>query len=283
MTSLAFTKMHGHGNDFVVIADAGAGTRYGVLAVKLCDRHRGVGADGLIVICPSDVADCRMRIFNSDGSEAQMCGNGIRCVGKYVHDNGLVATLSPMIDTMSGLRHLTLYQDADGTVGRVAVDMGVSEVCTALCRPGVWQTGGKGVSLTTSSGTYSLIPVSVGNPHGVIFVDNAATAPVDTLGPLLECHEAWPEKANIGFVSVEGSGVLIQRTWERGVGETEACGTGACAAAVAAVATGRATFPVDVVQTGGTLHIDRNNATGHIVMTGGAKTVFSGVIDISLL
>lgn len=255
---LKFFKMHGLGNDFVVLdCMDGRGMDFVSQARKLCDRHCGVGADGLIAILPSVVADCRMRIFNADGSEAQMCGNGIRCAGKFVHDFGYVSTLSPAVETMSGVKTLKLSLGADGKVTDVEVDMGVAVV-------------------REEAPAYGMIALSVGNPHIVSFVGDVMKYPVESEGPKLECHPVWPDKANVEFVQLCPDGVLLQRTWERGVGETEACGTGACAAAVAAVHAGLASFPLVVKLLGGDLHIDRDEKSGHVLMTGPATLVFEG-------
>lgn len=262
---LHFTKMHGLGNDFVVIEDR-ADTDYNTLARRLCDRHRGIGADGLIVIGKDAVADCRMRIFNADGSEAQMCGNGIRCVGKYIRDNGLCSSPTPVIATMSGHKKLCLKQGADGKVESVTVDMGLPET-------------GAQYTLGTPCGDFSVTEVSTGNPHGVAFVSDPSAIELGVAGPALECAEVWPQKANIEFAAVDTDRhTVYQRTWERGVGETEACGTGACATAAAAVATGRADYPVEVHLTGGVLLIDIDPHTNHLLMTGPAETVFTGTV-----
>lgn len=263
---LHFTKMHGIGNDFVVIEDIG-GTDYNALGRRLCDRRRGIGADGLIVIGKDAEADCRMRIFNADGSEAQMCGNGIRCVGKYIHDRGLCASLTPAVATMSGIKQLTLHPGADGMIATVTVDMGAPAVSDTY-------------ALHTPAGSFTVTAVSTGNPHGVSFVDNPDDIDILRIGPALECADVWPHKANIEFVQIADRHTLRQRTWERGVGETEACGTGACAAAATAVATGRADYPVAVHLLGGILTIDSDRATGHTLMTGAAESVYIGKIDI---
>ena len=263
---LHFTKMHGLGNDFVVIEDR-ADTDYHKLARSLCDRHRGIGADGLIVIGKDAVADCRMRIFNADGSEAQMCGNGVRCVGKYIRDNGLCSSPTPIIATMSGHKKLYIKQGADGTVESVTVDMGLPET-------------GEQYTLATPCGDFSVTEVSTGNPHGVAFVSDPSAIALSVAGPALECAEVWPQKANIEFAAVDTDRhTVYQRTWERGVGETEACGTGACATAAAAVATGRADYPVEVHLTGGVLLIDIDPDTNHLLMTGPAETVFTGPVQ----
>lgn len=286
---LKFTKMHGLGNDFVLLDCRGGDVAadFSVLARLMCDRTEGVGADGLLALCPSEHADFRMRIFNADGSEAQMCGNGIRCISKYVYDRAAGGRKPEMsVETLAGLRRVRIVGcDADGRAALLAVDMGrpvlepafVPIVAEGACAGGF-------VTLRTGSGARcSLMPVSMGNPHGVLFVDDAGAAPVAALGPELECHAAWPEKANIEFVQCMPDGSLRVRAWERGAGETRACGTGACAAAVAAVLSGRASWPVDVHLRGGMLGIDADAATGSVVMTGPAAEVFDGTYQLATL
>ena len=259
---LHFTKMHGCGNDFVVIeADSVIGLDLSELARQLCDRHFGIGADGLLVIGTSDIADASMRIFNADGSEAQMCGNGIRCVGKYIYDNKLTDSLTPAVQTLSGVKRLLLHSGHDDLVDSVTVNMGAAR----LTADGV-------VSLIAGDRTFEVTPVSTGNPHCVVEVNDTMTFDVAGVGPQLENHPYWPDKANIEFVTVESAHKLRQRTWERGVGETLACGTGACAAAFAMVANGRLQWPVEVALPGGSLIID--NVDGCLMMTGPAAKVF---------
>ena len=253
-----FTKMQAYGNDYVYVdAFRQRIQTPGELAKRISNRHLGVGSDGLVLICPSDAADVKMRMFNADGSEAQMCGNGIRCAGKFVHDFGYVSTLSPAVETMSGVKTLKLSLGADGKVTDVEVDMGVAVVRDEAL-------------------AYGMIALSVGNPHIVSFVGDVMKYPVESEGPRLECHPVWPDKANVEFVQLCPDSVLMQRTWERGVGETKACGTGACAAAVAAVHAGLASFPLVVRLLGGDLHIDRDETSGHVLMTGPATLVFEG-------
>ena len=216
-----------------------------------------------------------MRIFNADGTEAQMCGNGIRCVAKYIYDNGIVRKPSITVETLSGIRRIEVHVGTDGLTETVTVDMGApimrpADIPVLFDGPQMLEqpvmVNGREVAVTA---------VSTGNPHGVVFVDTFDGDPVSTLGPALECHPVWPEKANIEFVRVDDAHNLSMRAWERGAGETMACGTGACAAAAAAVATGRAQWPVTVNLIGGNLFIDCD-ADGHMQMTGPAVTVYSG-------
>lgn len=275
IAGIPFVKMQGLGNNFVVV-DCMERHLEGLstLAVEMSRRHTGMDTDGIIIVLPSEVADCRMRIFNADGSEAQMCGNGIRCVAKYVYDNKLVNKQSMSIETLSGIKHVEVHCGIDGLVDTVTVDMGVPQTAAEavpVCCAGEAmidsevEVAGRRVRLTA---------VSVGNPHGVVFVDNFTDEMVGGMGPQLERHAIWPERANIEFVRVDAPDALSVRTWERGAGETMACGTGACAAATAAVLTGRATWPMTVRLVGGNLHIDC--ADGHLLMTGPATTLYTG-------
>lgn len=273
---IPFTKMHGLGNNFVYL-DCMEREVTGLpeLAVDMSRRHTGVGSDGIIAILPSENADCRMRIFNSDGSEAQMCGNGIRCVAKYIYDNKIVGKDRIAIETLSGIKTVEIHAGIDGLVDTVTVDMGQPDFepsAVPVCHTGpmieeVLKIGDREVGVTG---------VSMGNPHGVVFVDSFADDVVGTMGPALEKHEIWPEKANIEFVRVDGEHTLSVRAWERGAGETMACGTGACAAAAVAVKTGRASWPITVRLIGGNLEIDSDSVDGHILMTGPAVRVYEG-------
>lgn len=259
--------MHGAGNDFVVLDCRNAvPEKVEELAKDICDRHFGVGADGLLLICSSTRADFAMRIINADGSEAQMCGNGIRCIGKYIHDHDIKRSLRLSIETRCGIKILTLNTGDDSRVCAVTVDMGNATIEKS------------GLIIETASGSYDITAVSTGNPHRVVFTDNCEAIEIETCGPRLECHPLWPEKANIEFITVRSRHEIRQRTWERGVGQTLACGTGAIAAAFSAVARGLCDWPVSVKLDGGTLIIDRNPSDGHIYLTGPADEVFSGII-----
>ncbi len=258
---IQFTKMQGLGNDYLYVY--GEPEHPAELSRKLSDRHFGAGSDGMIWISPSAVADFRMRIFNADGSEARMCGNGIRCVGKYVYDKGYTQKTRLEIETLSGIRTLELHV-ADGQVDAVTVDMG-----TAAAEPER--------QLLVDGEPVTVLPVSVGNPHAVLFVADIGEAPLTTLGPKLERHEFFPDGVNVEFVQVLGPRQLRMRVWERGSGVTMACGTGACAAAAAAVSRGFCPTgePVAVVLDGGTLEI-RVNPDRTVTMTGPAVTVYEG-------
>lgn len=275
--TIPFVKMHGLGNDFVYVDCMHRPLDdFPRLAVEMSRRHTGVGADGIIAILPSDKADCRMRIFNADGSEAQMCGNGIRCVAKYIYDNNIVRKPLLTVETLSGLKTVEVHAGLDGLTDTVTVDMGLPR--TTPAEVPVNFNGDSMVEAPVQVGdhTVSVTAVSMGNPHGVVFVDDFDGDIVASLGAQLENHPIWPEKANIEFVRVDSPSSLSMRAWERGAGETMACGTGACAAAAAAVMTGRAKWPITVRLIGGNLHIDTDPATGHILMTGPAVTVYTG-------
>ena len=266
---MKFWKMNGAGNDFIVLNNLEEHLPADILpqvARTLCQRHMSIGADGLIVILPSDIADVRMRIFNSDGSEAQMCGNGIRCVGKYIFDNHIIPSLLPDIETAVGIKRLNLVIADDGIVSHATVNMGKAE----------FEQGEISRTLTTPYGKFNVIPVSTGNPHGVIFVNDLSHIDVQLIGPELENHPYWADRANIEFVEIASPHRFRQLTWERGAGQTLACGTGACASTAAAVASARCRWPIEVQLAGGTLSIDAD-ADGNILMTGPATYVFSGL------
>ncbi|MDE6161626.1 MAG: diaminopimelate epimerase, partial [Muribaculaceae bacterium] len=276
-TDIRFVKMHGLGNDFVYVDCMKKELdKLPQLAREMSRRHTGIGADGIIAILPSDKADCRMRIFNADGSEAQMCGNGIRCVAKYIFDNGIVDKNTINVETLSGIKTVEVHTGIDGLTDSVTVDMGLPErdpQKVPVRHDGAHMTE---EPVALSSGTVRVTAISTGNPHGIVFVDNFDNNIVNSLGPELENHPIWPERANIEFVRVDSPHTISVRAWERGAGETMACGTGACAAAAVAVATGRAEWPITVRLIGGNLLINTDAKSGHIMMSGPAVTVYSG-------
>ena len=253
-----FTKMHGLGNDYLYYY--GELEHPEELSMKLSDRHFGIGSDGIITISPSSIADFKMRIFNADGSEAKMCGNGIRCLGKYVYEKGYTEKENLKIETLSGIRSLRLITLGTKVKG-VMVDMGKSDVREP-------------VTLSLGEDKITCTPVSMGNPHAVIFVKDAENAPLTSIGAKLEKHVFFPEGVNVEFVEQIERNVLRMRVWERGSGITMACGTGACAAVAAAVAAGICPLEeeVSVLLYGGKLqilvHTDRT-----VIMTGTADTV----------
>lgn len=272
---IKFTKMHGLGNDYIYInCLEGAPRDPAALAIEMSDRHKGVGADGIILIMDSNVADFKMRMFNADGSEGKMCGNASRCIGKYVYEQGLTDKQIIRLETLSGIKILSLDVKA-GKVEAVTVDMGEPVIDSELVpvisdKPSVINA-----TVSTSAGDIRINAVSMGNPHGVIFVDNLDTIDVHALGRELELHPMWPDRANIEFAQVVSPDRIRMRVWERGSGETLACGTGACATAVAAAINGLTDREVTVDLLGGPLEIDWGD-DGHVYMKGGATTVYSG-------
>lgn len=259
---MKFTKMHALGNDYLYVFGS-VPDNVVSLCKKLCDRHFGVGSDGIIYISHSSVADFRMRIFNADGSESEMCGNGIRCVGKYLYDKGLTDKMFLTIETLAGIRELELHIDGHN-VKTVTVNMG--EV-----------TVGKESTLAVDGKTVEYTPVSVGNPHAVIFVSDAEHAPLEELGPKIEKHENFPEGVNVEFIEVLSNHTIRMRVWERGSGVTMACGTGACASAAAAAKRGLCNFdkPIYVLLDGGELQINVSHDLS-VTMTGPAVAVCEG-------
>ncbi len=273
-----FTKMHGLGNDYVYVNtfDQPAPADPAALAIAVSDRHFGVGSDGLILIGPSGRADARMRMFNADGSESEMCGNGVRCVAKYIHDHGIAARPRVTIETGRGVLTLDLEVVA-GRAERVRVDMGppilrAAEIPTTL--PGDPPVN---VPVTVDGVELALTAVSMGNPHVVAYVDDVQSFPVERLGAVLERHPAFPRRVNVHFVEVLGPEEARMRTWERGSGITLACGTGACAVAVAGVLTGRTGRRLLAHLPGGPLLLEWPDDAGPVFMTGPATEVFTGV------
>jgi len=274
---MRFTKMHGAGNDYIYIdcftEKIGEAEE---LARAISDRHFGVGGDGLILIMPSEKADVRMRIFNADGSEAEMCGNGIRCLAKYAFDHHLVKANPMRVETAAGIKTVELQVGRDGTVVAATVDMG-EPILEARAIP-VALEGDRVVDrpIETSRGTFRMTCVSMGNPHAVLFVEDAAAIDIETLGPEIESHSLFPQRVNLHVVQVNAPDDLTARTWERGSGVTLACGTGASAVCVAGVLTGRAGRRVTVHLPGGDLGIEWREADNHVYLTGPAVEVFSG-------
>ena len=248
------------------------------------DRHFGIGSDGLILIKPSDVADCEMEMYNLDGSQGAMCGNGIRCVAKFVYDKGIVRKKNLSIDTKSGIKYLSLTVK-NGKVSTVEVNMG-SPVLMANQIPVVSDTEQViDQPLEVNGKTYHITAVSMGNPHAIVYMDDLENLDISTLGPQFENHLAFPDRINTEFVKVINRRTLQMRVWERGSGETLACGTGACAVAVASVLNGLVDedCPVTVKLLGGDLQIFWNRQEDLVYMTGPAVTVFEGEIDLSFL
>ena len=282
---MKFTKMQGIGNDYVyvncfeeTVQDPSAVAKF------VSDRHFGIGSDGLILIKPSDTADYEMEMYNLDGSQGAMCGNGIRCVAKFVYDKGIVRKKNLSIDTKSGIKYLSLTVK-NGKVSTVEVNMG-SPVLLANQIPVVSDTEQViDHPLDVNGKTYRITAVSMGNPHAIVYMDDLENLDINTLGPQFENHLAFPDRINTEFVKVIDRHTLQMRVWERGSGETLACGTGACAVAVASVLNGLVDEdrPVTVKLLGGDLQIFWNRQEDLVYMTGPAVTVFEGEIDLSFL
>lgn len=274
--------MHGIGNDYVyvncfeeTVIDPAATAKF------VSDRHFGIGSDGLILIKPSDIADCEMDMYNLDGSQGAMCGNGIRCVAKYVYDHGIVHKTNISIATKSGIKYLDLAV-RDGKVSMVRVNMG-SPILNARQIPVVADTEEViDAPLEIDGVTYRFTAVSMGNPHAIVYVDDLENLDIAKIGPLFENNIVFPDRVNTEFVKVTGHNTLSMRVWERGSGETLACGTGACAVAVASILNGLAdeNEPVTVKLLGGELQILWNRQENIVYMTGEAVTVFEGEIHL---
>lgn len=277
---LKFTKMHGCGNDYIyfncfnqVINNPGA------LSVKLSDRRYGIGGDGIILICPSKVADAKMRMFNLDGSEGKMCGNGIRCVGKYLYDNNIAKKSEISVETLSGIKTLKIAEN-NGKAELLTVNMGKPELAAEKIPVNLNLNKIIDYEATFGGKNYNITCVSMGNPHCVVFCNDINSIDIEKIGPAFENSELFPEKVNTEFVEIVDKNVLNMRVWERGSGETLACGTGASAAVVAAVLNGFCAKNeyVTVNLKGGVLTI--NYADDAVYMTGGAEKVFEGVVEV---
>lgn len=274
---IEFTKMEGLGNDYIYVDT----NRFpidnpGQLAVDWSRRHTGIGSDGLVLIGDSDNADFSMRIFNADGSEAMMCGNASRCIGKYVFDKGLTRKREITLETLSGIRTLCLEVE-DGKVAQVTVDMGTPQLANKAQVATPDGTLGNAV-IDTPSGCFRATFVCMGNPHAVVFVDDLSSVDISSAGAAIERHPLFPERTNVEFVQPLADGTLRMRVWERGSGITRACGTGACAAAVAACMTGRSRHETTVRMDGGDLLV--RYADSRVLMKGPARTVFEGSMEI---
>ena len=269
---MKFTKMHGIGNDFIILNGfRQSADSPDLMARRLCDRHYGIGADGLILALPSEIADARMRIINADGSEPEMCGNGIRCLGKYLYDEGIVPQSSMTIETLAGVLSLDLTIE-DGVARAVTVDRGAPRFDPAQI-PVAAETNVVDIDLDGIPTRFFC--VSMGNPHAVTYELYPGDDRFHRLGAMLECHPLFPRRANIEFCRVRPDGGVDVRVWERGDGETLACGTGACAVLAAGASQGLIPRRADVHLPGGTLDI-RWDEGGHLFMAGPAETVFTG-------
>jgi len=274
---MKFTKMHGAGNDYIYIdgfqqqlSDPAS------WAVQLSDRNFGIGSDGLILILPSGRADVRMRMFNPDGSESEMCGNGIRCVAKYAYDHGLVNRSDIRVETGNGVLSLQLFPGPSGRIERVRVNMGMPKLSRGqIPMNGPAAEQAVNLPLEVDGQQYLVTCASMGNPHCVIYVDDVASVPIAQIGPKLENHPWFPRRTNVEFVQIVSPQEVIQRTWERGTGETLACGTGASAVTVTGVLTGRTERKILNHLRGGDLELEWLE-DGPVLMTGPAVEVFSG-------
>jgi diaminopimelate epimerase len=278
---MRFTKMHGLGNDYVYVD--GVNERPPAdpakLAVAVADRHFGIGSDGLILIVPSDVADARMRMFNADGSESEMCGNGLRCVAKFVHDRGIAQKSTLKLETGRGVLTVDL-EVHNGKAERVRVNMGEPILVSKTIPTTLPGDPPINANLSAGGRDFAVTAVSMGNPHAVAYVGEEFFAPAPDLvaqfGPLIEHHAAFPRRVNVHFVKVHSPNEVTMRTWERGSGITLACGTGACAVCVAGVLTGRTARKLLAHLPGGDLELDWSEADGCVYMTGPATEVFTG-------
>ena len=283
---MRFTKMQGLGNDYVYVncleekvEDPPAVARF------VSDRHFGIGADGLIMICPSEVADFEMAMYNADGSRGEMCGNGIRCVAKYVYDYGLTDKTSISVETLGGIKYLDLTIE-DGKATRIRVDMGKPELCPEKIPivmegyPGEEKDRAVSVPVTVDGKEYLMTGVSMGNPHTVVYIDYVKGLDIEKIGPEFENHERFPKRINTEFAKVIDRSTVEMRVWERGSGETLACGTGACAVAVSSILNGFTDDKVTVKLLGGDLEIEWDREADKVYMTGPAAVVFDGEINI---
>lgn len=281
MQTFNFTKMQGAGNDYIYVNCLKTTLQdINAVAKTVSDRHFGIGSDGLVLICPSDKADFRMDMYNSDGTQAEMCGNATRCVGKYVYDKGLTDKTTVTLETLAGIKTLELNLDTNNKVKSVCVNMGkpelnpknipiISEHERFIQEP-----------VTVDNKEYLITGVSMGNPHAVTFVNNTDAIEIEHLGPMFEHHPLFPKRINTEFAQIVDNKTIKMRVWERGAGETLACGTGACATLVAANLSGLVGDEADLLLRGGKLHIKWDKRDNNIYMSGPAEFVFEGIITI---
>ena len=275
---MKFTKMHGTGNDYIYVNGFEEKIdNPNEASVRWSDRHKGIGSDGLVLILPSETCDFRMRMFNADGSESEMCGNASRCIGKYVYDKGMTSKTEITLETLAGVKVLKLFPGSDGKIDKVTVDMGEPEL-DGRAIPTIYNDKmiiNKPVKFGSDL-SYNITAVSMGNPHAVIFTQGIDQLDLPVIGPRIENSSIFPNRTNTEFIEVENGRKIKMRVWERGSGETMACGTGACAAVVASVLNGLTDTKVDVELLGGTLTIEWDRTTNHVFLTGNAVTVFEG-------
>lgn len=275
---LAFTKMQGAGNDYIYIDGfLQPIDNPSELAIKLSNRNFGIGSDGVVLILPSEICDFKMRMFNSDGSEAEMCGNASRCVGKYVYDNGLTTKTDITLETKSGVKYIRLHE-GDNLRRKVTVDMGEPILDPAMIPVNIDEHPVLNHTINIDNKEWKITCVSMGNPHVVVFTNNISELDLKTLGPKFETNPIFPKKTNTEFIEIIDRSNLNMRVWERGAGETLACGTGACAAAVAAVLNNYCDRKITIQLLGGNLDILWDEKDNRVYMTGEAVTVFEGIV-----
>ncbi len=282
---MKFTKMQGCGNDYVYVngfEEQIAKDEKSDLARRISDRHFGVGSDGLIFINPSDIADFEMEMYNGDGSRAEMCGNGIRCVGKYVYDHGMTKGKEFTVESFGAVKHLTVVEEEEGRAKTLRVDMGspILEAEKVPVSPEYFSVDPAesvvDAPIEVDGNDYHVTCVSMGNPHAVVFIEDTDSLPIESIGPNFENHEAFPNRINTEFVQVIDKGYVKMRVWERGSGETLACGTGCCATAVACILNGKTDNKVTVEVLGGKIEIEWDREKNVIYMIGPGVTVFEG-------
>lgn len=279
--NMEFTKMHGLGNDFIVVfGEKELPANASELAVKLCNRFFGIGADGLVYILPSQRGDYMMRIMNSDGSEAEQCGNAIRCVAKYLYDHRLVDSEEIVIETIGAGEQKVSLKVKNGVVETVTVDMGEPILSGTQIPVAIDAEPVLNQPIETEGAAFTFTAVSMGNPHCVIYVDDAVSFDLNTWGPKLEVHPLFPRKVNVEFATVLDRGRVDMRVWERGAGPTLACGTGACATLVSSVLNGLTDRAAWISLKGGDLYIEWNEADNHVYMTGPAEVVYKGSVEV---
>lgn len=277
---MKFTKMHGTGNDYIYVNGFEEKIENPEeFSIKFSDRHKGIGSDGLVMILPSDDSDFRMRMFNADGSESEMCGNASRCIGKFVYDKGLTDKTEVTLETLAGIKVLKLFLNSNNQVERVTVDMGEPILESELIPTTIDKAKVINEAICFSATLqYNITCVSMGNPHAVIFTTGIDKLDLPKTGPIIENAPIFPRRTNTEFIEVLSKDRIKMRVWERGSGETMACGTGACASVVAAILNGLTSRKVTVELLGGELQIEWNENDNHVYLTGGATTVFEGEI-----
>lgn len=281
MQTFKFTKMHGAGNDYIYVnCFEEKLENINETAKFVSDRHFGIGSDGLVLICPSDKADFRMDMYNSDGTQAEMCGNATRCVGKYVHDKGLTDKTEITLETLAGIKILKLNLGKNGEVETVEVNMGHPELTPKNIPINSDLERFIQEPVEVDGKTYLVTGVSMGNPHAITYIDDTNSFEIEKIGPKFENHPMFPRRINTEFAQIVDRKTIKMRVWERGAGETLACGTGACATMVAANLSDLVDDEADLVLLGGTLHIRWDKKENNIYMTGPAKFVFDGEITV---